>query len=233
MINILEKHIKTTIAQYTQLFNIETRSITANLNSNVITVADLDDGEWTLSGAVDGIASKGCINDTFDFENGSVTTDNFLGNENTQMDLIAQKVNVGTAIAREIVLEMVKDTKAGNFVVVYANTAQNTSQETPESISESLNTTVTYTVGVVFKISIAQMEAIGCNNTDIVFIKSVLGVGKSTGTLIKFESLKSRFFAGNDYVVEFEFSYEDILDLDDIIISRLQHFDSDINLTVK
>ncbi len=233
MINILEKHIKTTIAQYTQLFNIETRSITANLKSNVITVADLDDGEWTLSGAVDGIVSKGCINDTFDFENGSVTTDNFLGNENTQMDLIAQKVNVGTAIAREIVLEMVKDTKAGNFVVVYANTAQNTSQETPKSISESLNTTVTYTVGVVFKISIAQMEAIGCNNTDIVFIKSVLGVGKSTGTLIKFESLKSRFFAGNDYVVEFEFSYEDILDLDDTIISRLQHFDSDINLTVK
>lgn len=233
MINILQKHIKTTIAQYTQLFNIDTQNITANLNSNIITVADLDDGEWTLSGAVDGIASKGCINNTFDFVNGSVTTDNFLGNENTEMELVAQKVNVGTAIAREIVLEMIKDTKLGNFIVVYANTAQNTSQETPKTISESLNTKVTYTVGVVFKISIAQMEAIGCSNTDIVFIKSVLGVGKETGSLIKFESLKNRFFAGNDYVVEFEFSYEDILDLDDTIISRLQHFDSDINLTVK
>lgn len=234
MIDLLQKHIKTNIAQYTHLFNIETQSITATLNSNIISNTGLSDGEWTLSGAVDGVASKGVINSTYEFEGGQVNVDNFLGKDNLQMDLIAQKVNVGTAIARDAVLQMVKDKKVGNCIIVYSDTARNISKSSPSKISENTAVNVLYTIGVLFKIEATQMESIGCTNTDIVFIRSVLGIGKDTGTLIKFENVKSRFFAGNDYCVEFEFSYEDIMELDDTIIDRLKHYDAEFtNLTTK
>jgi len=231
MISILQKHIKTTIAQTTQMFNLETQNITANLNSNIISNTGLDDGEWTLSEAVDGVASKGCVNDTFEFIGGLVTTDNFLGNDNLEVNLVAQKVNVGTAIARELAVEMLKDTKTPNSIIIYTNTANNTSTDTITSLSEDFTLNVRYTIGVIFKIKASDMESIGCINTDVAFIRSVIGIGKNTGTMIKFESLKSRFYVGDDYCVEFEFSYEDIMDLDDTIISRLQHFDSELSLT--
>lgn len=226
MLEILQKHIKTNIAQYTQLFDIDTQNISLDTQSNQISNAGLD-GEYTLSEATEGTASVGCLNQTLDFVGGAVGTDCFFGNDVVTHNLVAHKVNVGTAIKRDIAMEMVIDEKIGNSIIVYLNSTRNSTEgKRKNTISEDLSIKVNYTLGVMFKIDASQMESIGCVNTDVVFINSVLGAGKQSSTLIQFDSVVDRFFAGKSYVVDYEFSYEDIMLFDDIIKDRVKHFDT-------
>jgi len=225
MTDLLKQHIKTNIAQFTQLFDIDTQNVSADTQNNVISITGLD-GEYTLSGGVDGTASKSCINSTFDFVNGSVVTECYFGDTQNSINLIAHKVNVGVAITRELAQEMILDEKVGNSIIVYIDRMRNATEKTNRSISEDLSLKVSYSLGVMFKIDAQQMESIGCVNTDIVFINSVLGTKKQTSSLIKFNSVVSRFFAGKNYIVDYDFTYEDVLSFDDIIRERVKHFDT-------
>ena len=224
MTDLLKKHIKTNIAQFTQLFNIETQNVSAVLQNNVINIPGLN-GEYTLSGGIDGIASKGCINQTYEFVNGSVVTDCYFGDTQSNINLIAHKVNVGVAITRELAQEMIIDEKVGNSIIIYIDSMRNATQKTNRSISEDLSIKVNYSLGVMFKIDAQQMESIGCVNTDVVFVNSVLGTKNQTSSMIKFNSVVSRFFAGRNYVVDYDFTYEDVLLFNDIIRERVSHFD--------
>ena len=225
MTDLLKKHIKTNIAQFTQLFDIDTQNVSADTQNNVITIAGLD-GEYTLSGGIDGTASKGCVNQTFDFVNGSVVTDCYFGDTQSSVNLIAHKVNVGVSITRELAQEMILDEKVENSIIVYIDSMRNATQKTNRSISEDLSLKVSYSLGVMFKIDAQQMESIGCVNTDVVFINSVLGTKKQTSSMIKFNSVVSRFFAGRNYIVDYDFTYEDVMLFDDIIKERVKHFDT-------
>lgn len=231
MIELLNKHIKTNVAQFTQLFDVETQSVLATTQKNVIFIEGLN-GEYTLSGGVDGIASKGCINDTYNFVDGRVETDCYFGDTQNSVKLIAHKVNVGVAITRELAHEMILDEKVGNGIIIYIGSMRNATQTTNMSISEDLTLKVSYTIGVMFKINTQQMKEIGCINADIAFINSVLGVKSKTSSLIKFNSVVSRFFSGRNYIVEYDFTYEDIMLFNDIIIRRIKQFDAQCSLQI-
>jgi len=207
--------------------------VTVDTQNNVISNSGLD-GEYTLSGGVDGTASKGCVNQTLDFVAGAVTTDCFFGDVVSTHSLVAHKVNVGTAISKSIAEEMIIDEKIGNSIIVYLNSTRNATDRKNTTISQDLSFKVNNTLGVLFKIDAKQMESIGCVNTDVVFIHSVLGIKKDTSTLIKFDSVGARYFAGKNYVVDLEFSYEYVMVFDDIIKARLKNFDTVLgNVAIK
>lgn len=229
MFETIQKHIKTNIAQDIQLFDVDTQNISADTQNNRVFNTGLD-GEYTISNGVDGIASKGCINQTFVFKNGEVVTDCYFGDEVVTHTLTAHKVNVGSAITRELALQMMLDEKTGNAIIVYMNGTQNISTKEKYTVSEDLSIKVKYSLGVMVKVNAKQMQEIGCSNTDIVFINSVLGVKKDTTSLITFESVNDRFFAGEFYCLDLNFSYIDFMVYDDIIKSRLKHFDNSLEI---
>ena len=231
MFDKIQKHIKTNIAQDTQLFDVDTQNISADTQNNRVFNTGLD-GEYTLSDSVDGVASKCCINQTFVFENGEVVTDCYFGDEIVTHKLTAHKVNVGSAITRELALQMMLDEKTGNCIIVYLNGTHNISTKEKYTVSEDLSIKVKYSLGVLVKVNAKQMQKIGCTNTDIVFINSVLGIKKDTSSMIQFESVSDRFFAGEFYCLDLNFSYIDLMVYDDIIKSRLKHFDANLEIKI-
>ena len=229
MIDILTKRIKTNVAQYTKLFDIETiDNVVVKTKNNVITI-DGFEGEYTLSGGEDSIASKGCINDTLIFDNGQCVTPCYFGdNEVEHNNIIAHKVNTGTAFKREVALELIVDTKIGNSIIVYIGSTTNTSGRERSSISEDLVLKVAYTVGVLFKVDAKQVDELGCINYDGLFINSVVGAKKDGTTMVEFKSVVDRFYAGDSYVVDMEFGYTDDMFMKQAFIDGLKHFDSTI-----
>lgn len=233
MLEILQKHIKTNMAQYTNIFNLETMSITAHTQFNEIKDTGLN-GEYTLSTGLDTeISSNGCINDTFNFTGGNTTTGCFFGDDIKTHTLNAQKVNVGTAIKKELAIAMIIDEKIPNCIIVYLDSMRNAGQGFNGSICEDLTLSVEYNIGVMFKVDARQMENIGCVNTDSVFINSVLGAKKKTSTLIRFDSVGDRFYAGKYYCVDYKFNYKDTMNINDIIIQRVKNFNKTFNLEIK
>lgn len=234
MLKIVQKHIKTNVAQFTDLFDISTQNVEVITQNNLINCVGLD-GEYTLTKATDGYASKGCLNDTIVFTNGLHTSqDCFFGNEETTHNLIAKKINVGTAISRDLALEMILDKKVKNCIIVYLDTLSNNGTEIKTSLSQDMTLKLNYKIGVIFKIKAKDLENIGCVNTDIGFISSVLGIGSFTSSLLQFVGLNDRFFAGENYCVDFGFEYNDIVYFDKTIQDRLKHFrDTLINIEVK
>lgn len=228
MIDILTGRIKTNIAQHTKLFDIQTiESVVATTRNNVITIPGFE-GEYTLSGAVDSVASKACINDTLVFEAGQCTTECYFGDDEVTHNLIAHKVNIGTAFKREVALEIIVDTKIGNSIIVYIGSARNTSAKERSSTSEDLTLKVAYTIGVLFKVDAKQIDELGCINYDSLFINSVVGAKKDGATMVEFKSVVDRFYAGESYVVDIEFGYTDNMFMDQAFVDGLKHFDSTI-----
>lgn len=234
MLKIVQKHIKTNIAQLTDLFDISTQNVEVVTQNNLIKCVNLD-GEYTLTKAIDDYASKGCLNDTIIFDNGVHTSEEcYFGRDEVIHNLVAKKINVGTAISRDLALEMILDKKIGNCIIVYLDTLSNNGTEIKTSISQDMTLKLTYKLGVVFKVNSKALNSIGCVNTDVGFISSVLGIGSFTSSLLQFVGLNDRFFAGENYCVDFGFEYNDIVYFDKTIQDRLKHFrDTLINIEVK
>ena len=229
MIDILTNKIKTNIAQQTKLFDIHSiENVIVKTKNNVITI-DGFDGEYTLSGAVDSVASKGCINDTLLFDNGQCVTQCYFGDTEVEHNnIIAHKVNIGTAFKRDVALEIIVDTKIGNSIIVYIGSARNTSTNERSSTSEDLTLKVAYTIGVLFKVDAKQIDELGCINYDALFLNSVVGAKKDGATMVEFKSVVDRFYAGESYVIDIEFGYTDAMFMDQAFIDGLKHFDSTI-----
>ena len=230
MIDILIKRIKTNIAQQTPLFNVETvDDVRASLKSNIITVPGLH-GEYTLSGSTGtDTSSAGCINDTFIFNDGVATTDCFLGESETfQEGLTANQVNVGSAFKRDVALEIIVDTKLGNSIVVYIGTVTNTQTKLQNTVSEDLALKVAYRVGILFKVKLKEIDAVGCVYYDSLFINSVVGAEKDGATMLEFREVTDRFYASEFYVAEMQFEFTNHLFSDASFLSSIKNFDYSI-----
>lgn len=232
MLNTIVKHIKTRIAQHTQLFDVESQDVVAITQNNVIEVDGLD-GEYTLSGGELGIASAGCMNDTHFFDNGSVVTNCFFGDDETNHNVKARKLNVGNAFKRDVAFEMIIDTKSGNSIIVYVGSASALSDQHLYTESEDMSLKVGYTIGVMFKANLEEIKELGCTDYDKLFINSVIGARKEGTSLVKFNNVIDRFYAGDSYVVDIEFSYIDEMFMDESFLNGLKHFDGtlgDLNI---
>jgi len=177
MLNVIVKQIKTRIAQHTYLFDVHTQDVVAVTQNNVIRVDGLD-GEYTLSGAELGVASAGCLNDTHLFESGQVVTSCFFGEVETSHNMKARNLNVGHAFKREVALEAVVDTKAGNSIIVYTGSARALTTRDKGTESEDMTLKVGYTIGVMFKVDEKQTRKLGCTDYDKLFIDAVMGARK-------------------------------------------------------
>lgn len=225
MIELIIKRIMANVAQYTTLFDIETVSTTCQTQNNLVTIAGLN-GEYVLSGGVDGVASKGCLNQLMNFESGVATTDCFFGSDANTVGCVTHKVNVGKAIKRDFALEMMVDDKIDNCAIVYWQSTENTQTSYKYTISEDLHTEFMQKFGVLAKIKATELEAIGgCNVLDNVLANSVIKIDSDDATLIRFDRVQDRFFAGKYYCVDLAFSYLEDMNINDIIKERLKHFD--------
>lgn len=225
MLNAIVKHIKTRIAQHTQLFDVESQDVIAITQNNVIEVDGLD-GEYTLSGGELGIASAGCINDTHLFDNGQVVTSCFFGDDKTNHNVKARKLNVGHAFKRDVAFQAIIDTKLENSIIVYVGSASALSDQHLGTESEDMALKVGYTIGVMFKANAEQIKDLGCTNYDKLFINSVIGARKEGSSLVKFNNVIDRFYAGDSYVVDIDFSYNDEMFMEDSFLNGLKHFDT-------
>lgn len=228
MLNAIVKHIKTNIAQHTHLFDTSRFITNATLQNNEISI-NVGSGfqESTLANVIDlSIASAGCVNDTHHFINGNATTDCFFGDESSIHSVEVATLNVGHAFKRDVALEAIMDTKSGNIIVVYVGSASALSDQYLYSDSEDMNFKVGYTIGVFFKINTIQIQELGCADYDKLFINSVIGARKTGTSLVKFNNVIDRFFAGDSYVVDMEFSYIDEMFMEDSFLNGLKHFDA-------
>lgn len=232
MIDLIIKQIMANIAQYTPLFDISTIATNCDLQSNTITITGTD-GEYVVSGGVDnGTASKGCVNGIHTFDAGVVVTDCFFGDAVTNIDCVLHQVNVGEALKRDFALEMVVDVKTQNTIIVYWQSTQNTKDGYNYTISEDARTELMQKFGVMAKIKASDMKALGgCGVLDKVIMNSVIETGDEDATLIRFDGIKDRFFAGDDFVVDIGFSYLENMDINDIILDRLKAFDATIDMS--
>jgi hypothetical protein len=226
MIELIVKRIMANIAQYTQLFDTETNSTTCVTEKNTVTITGLN-GEYVLSGGIDGVASKSCLNDIHDFVSGVVTLECFFGDAQSTVNCVTHKVNVGSALTRDFALETIIDEKIDNLIITYWEATQNTKTSFKYTASEDGHTMWQQQFGVMFKVKATEMQAIGgCQALDKIIAHSVIEVGDDDATLIRFDSIKDRFYAGEYYCVDMGFSYLEDMNINDIIRNRVKNFDT-------
>lgn len=226
MIELIIKKIMANIAQYTQLFDVETTSTTCDTINNTVTIAGLN-GDYVVSGGIDGIASKSCLNQMLTFVAGVATADCFFGNTVNTVNVTTHKVNVGKAVTREFAIEMMVDDDITNAIIVYWDTTQNTQAGYKYTLSEDNHTMLQQKFGVLMKIDAKQMETLGgCDVLDKVIANSIINIDDANATLIRFDNVKDRFFAGKYYCVDVGFSYLEDMRINDIIKDRLKNFDT-------
>jgi hypothetical protein len=226
MIELIIKKIMQNIAQYTQLFDIETASTTCDTINNTVTITGLN-GDYVLSGGVDGIASKSCLNQMLTFVAGVATTDCFFGDTSSTVNVTTHKVNVGKAVTRAFAMEMMVDDDITNAIIVYWDSTQNTQTGYKYTLSEDNHTMLQQKIGVLMKINTAQMQALGgCDVLDKIIANSIINIDDEDATLIRFDNVKDRFFAGKYYCVDIGFSYLEDMRINDIIKDRLKNFDT-------
>lgn len=233
MIDLIVKKAMQNIAQDTTLFDLETTPVQATTQNNTMTIAGLN-GEYVVSGGVDGaVASKGCVNQLLNFVDGVATTDCFFGADANIIDVVLHKVNVGSAIKRDLAVEMMLDDDIPNAIIVYWESTESTENKHDYSISNDLQTMMMQRVGVLAKVEATALNALGgCNVIDRLLISNVIKIDTDDATLVRFDSVKDRFFAGKNYCVDLSLSYLEYINLNDIIRGRLKHFNasSELNL---
>lgn len=226
MIELIVKRIMANIAQYTQLFDLETTNTTCVTEKNTVSIAGLD-GDYVLSGGVDGVASKSCLNDMHTFKNGVAVLECFFGEEQSTIDCAVHQVNVGSALTKDFALETIIDEKNTNLILAYWEATQNTKTSFNYTISEDGFTEWQQKFGLMFKIKTTEMQAIGgCQALDKIIATCVIETGDEDATLIRFDSIRDRFYAGKYYCVDMGFSYLESMDINDIIKNRVKNFDT-------
>ena len=227
MFDAIVKRMMANIPQYTQLFDTYTQNTTCVTQNNTILIDGIN-GEYTISGGVDGVATKSCLNDLHSFENGVAVAQCFFGNDQITHNIALHKVNVGTAIKRDFALEMMVDKKINNIAIVYWDATQNTQNDYKYTISQDNTQMIQVRFGVMYKIKASDLQLIGgCNDViDKVIANSVIETGDENKTLIRFDSVKDRFFAEKFYCVDMAFSYLEDMKINDIIKDRVKHFEA-------
>lgn len=226
MIENIVKQLTGNIAVYTNLFDTETVSTTCKLLSNTITIAGLN-GDYALTGGVDGVASKGCFDRVHTFVNGVATTDCFFGDIEVTQNCVTHKLNVGTAINRSFAIEAMIDEKNTNCIIVYWDSTQNTKNDYNESISQDGYTRLKVTFGVMLKIDSDQIEALGSYDVlDKIIANSIIDTEIDGASLVRFDNVKDRFFAGKYHCLDFGFSYLEDMTINAIIRDRVRNFNA-------
>lgn len=225
MFDFITQKIMANVAQYTTLFDTSTQNTTCKTQNNLIKIDGLN-GEYVLSGGVDGIATKNCLNDLHRFENGIAVAQCFFGNDENIHNVTLHKVNVGTALKRELAIEVMLDKKINNTIIVYWDNTVNMQQGYKYNISQDNTQIYKYTIGVMYKVDAKQNEALGdCSIIDRIITNSVIYTEKDNASLVKFEKVKDRFYADKFYCVDMEFSYLEDMKINDVIKDRVKHFE--------
>ena len=221
--------IKENIATHTDIFDIETISTQCTAHKNKIQFENLN-GEWVIT-RNDG---DSCINRFVNIiDSEFVAQDCFYGAEPTQMDIVAHNVNVGSAIKRDIALQLITGGEADeedNLIVIYWKSTTNTINRYNSSMAQDNREKLKIEFGIMFRIPLVELEALGsCDVMDKVVINSIIKIdGYKDISLIKFDGVKDRFFAGKYYCVDLSFSYVEDISLNDIIAERVRHFNADL-----
>ena len=233
MIDAIKKTLKTYLAQYTTLYDITSKSVNVSSNKNVLTADGLN-GEFTLSGAVAGNSSIGTINNTFNFVNGTVTTDTFFGEGDiSYTGITAHKVNVGTAFDRTTALKVMENTDSNNCVILYQDSTVGEGN-IRQNISADMRQDVTYSIGMMVKTKASQVETLGAANMEKLFINSIVVAQTTTSSLPLFQQITERFYVEPFYVTDLKFTYEDEIFLNTNFINSLKYFDAKLsNIEVK
>ena len=249
MIKEIPRNIMTNIAQLTTWFNVSQQEITATTISNKIYNTGLTDGVYTISPkgtldprfdddldkAYDGsgtISTEPCICRTLEFTAGAADTDCYFGEVEFQHNLIANIVNVGTAMSKDLAIEIINDDKTDNCIIVYLISTENADRSDKRGLGLPSDSWVKYNIGVLVKLESDKLLEIGCTDADKLFISSILGVKTKTSTHLKFEKVLDRFTSGNYSVIEYLFSYEDFMLIYDIMKDRIRGFNNP-NLHIK
>lgn len=225
MFDFITQKIMANIPQYTKLFDTYTLETTCVTKNNTITIDGLN-GEYVLSGGIDGIATKNCLNDLHNFENGVATAQCFFGNTEIVHDVTIHKVNVGTAIKREVAIKMLLDEKIKNSIIVYWDATVNTQEDYKYNISQDNTQVYKNKIGVFYKVGASEIKALGsCSIIDRIVANSVIYTENDDTSLIKFESVRDRFYADKYYCVDMVFSYLEDMKINDVIKDRVKHFE--------
>ncbi len=232
MINQVRTRVISYIAQHTQLFDLSSIDVNVHTQSNIITANGLV-GEYTLSGATDDVATSACLNDTHIFDaSGKVVTHHFFGAEEKVWPMQARKLNIGTAFKREVAEEIMRSDESGNLAIVYAGNTINTRTGKKYSDSMDMSIKANRTLGVMFKVLATQIDELGCTEYDKLFINSVVGSSQEGTSLVGFESIVDRFYAGRFYVVDILFSYSDSMFMDKAFLDRVKSFKATVGSPV-
>lgn len=235
MIKAIEKTLRSYLAQYTTIFDITNRLVSVKTTKNVISSPGLV-GKVTFSGATAGNASIGALNDTFDFVAGQCVTDIFFGD--TEVDhgqLTAHELNVGTAFDRDSALKIMQNTTNKNSVIVYKDSTVGDGT-IKHSISANLQQKITQTIGIMFKAEASQIDSLGLDNMEALYVNSIVPAQTHTSSIPMFRRINDRFFVDSHYVIDLIYEYEDYLVLNDKFIASLKYFDAklgDVKVTLK
>jgi len=239
MIKAILRNVKTYISQNTYVFDTNTQIVNAVTVSNKIQGTGLD-GEWTIkpNGQLnnafaktvrdthdgDDIATRACICTTHDFVAGVANTDCYYGEEEISHSLTATQVNAGIFKTKESAWTKAKDTKTDNAILIYIASTDNADRSDKRGTGTKHDYWTRWTIGTIYKIKTEDMEGLDCVDAEKLFISSILGVKTKTSSWLKFEKTLGRTTAGKYQIVEYLFSYEDFMELDDTIAGRVKGF---------
>ncbi len=232
MIEILKKEIARSIVQLTNAFSSSIEEKLVSYQNNKI-IIDIPDGLYSFSGGDENEAfSMGSINDSHNVVDGEITTDVFFGKESNSETIKAHRVNIGDAYNRDTALKIITNPNEGNSIIVYIGDCSEEEKEAKAGIGLDLQAYVKYSVGIMFKILEKDMKKLGCMDYDRIFINASMNIQdrSENTTLLKFENVNERFKTGLYYVVDYLYSYESDIFIDEKMKERLRNFNSEFSI---
>ena len=225
MITLLEKVVKTNLAQFTNIFDLVSQPSILQVQSNIIQGPQDLDSEWTVRGSELTMANEACVNSTFEFIEGRAEAVCYFGDELVDVNVELAKLNVGSAVNRDMAVKLAGEDKPNNRVIIYANAVTN--DRKASKLGQDLNIVLEYQIGIMYMIDAEQMKALGCTSLDNTLIPIPLGVHGECTSILNFQKVGERQFVGKFYVVEYLYSYTKTLEINDIILNRVKSFDQE------
>ncbi len=215
MLSTIFERIKSRIPQTTTIFDKTTETdVEISTRRNII-IAEGKNGDWTITKGESETNSPACFNRAHDFVNGKVVLDDvFFGTARTNLIVDFHKININYALNRDTAYKMVDDSKTENIIIVYFN-GMSTPVEREvygETMDQYLK--VRYSIGIIYKINLGQMDTFNCSGYDKLLINIVRGSSTRESSILNFSSVLERNIIQNYYVVDYEFyHFEDLFDI--------------------
>lgn len=223
MLNEIRKHLHTNIARYTNIFNLSSENVQLTLNKNVVNTQLV--GEYTLTDTQEHTHfSKMCIEQTFNFIDNKAEADCFFSKEDLQMQAVAKKINIGTAINTDIAERTLLE-QSSNFIIVALGNMQAKKQYKGDTYS-----TITYNISIFTRVGKTEVENLGCKTIDMLFLNSMADYPKCKE--LNFLGIGNRYYADNSMILEYLFTVTEKLDFSDIILNQLKSFDYNLEIGV-